>query len=78
MAAQQWYMAIGGHQVGPVSEDEIRTNLVNGSIDANTLLFTAGMSNWTPLNAVSQFAAALRITRALGSVVRSGLSGQIA
>ena len=25
--AGQWYMAIGGHQVGPVSEDEIRTNL---------------------------------------------------
>ena len=60
MASQQWYMAIGGHQVGPVSEDEIRTNLVNGSIDANTLVFTAGMSNWTPLSAVPQFAAELK------------------
>jgi uncharacterized protein (TIGR00266 family) len=60
MASQQWYMAIGGHQVGPVSEDEIRTNLVNGSIDANTLLFTAGMSNWTPLSAVPQFATELK------------------
>jgi uncharacterized protein (TIGR00266 family) len=46
--------------VGPVSEDEIRTNLVNGSIDANTLMFTAGMANWTPLSAVPQFAAALK------------------
>ena len=61
--AGQWYMAIGGHQVGPVSEDEIRTNLVNGSIDANTLLFTAGMANWTPLSAVPQFAAALKPAR---------------
>ena len=26
---QQWYMAIGGHQVGPVSQDEILTNLTN-------------------------------------------------
>ena len=57
--AGQWYMAIGGHQVGPVSEDEIRTNLANGSIDANTLMFTAGMANWTPLSAVPQFASAL-------------------
>ena len=31
--AQQWYMAIGGHQVGPVSQDEILANLRNGSID---------------------------------------------
>jgi uncharacterized protein (TIGR00266 family) len=56
---QQWYMAIGGHQVGPVSEDEIRSNLQNGSIDAKTLLFTAGMTNWAPLSTVPQFAAAL-------------------
>ena len=38
--AQQWYMAIGGHQVGPVSQDEIIANLRNGSIDAETLVFT--------------------------------------
>src|SRR5262245_11534042 len=42
----QWYMAIGGHQVGPVSQDEILANLRNGSIDAETLVFTAGMANW--------------------------------
>ena len=60
MAAAQWYMAIGGHQVGPVSEDEILSNLQNGSIDANTLLFTGGMSNWTPLSQVPQFASSLK------------------
>ena len=60
MAAAQWYMAIGGHQVGPVSEDEVLSNLETGSIDANTLLFTAGMANWTPLSQVPQFASALK------------------
>jgi uncharacterized protein (TIGR00266 family) len=60
MAGAQWYMAIGGHQVGPVSEDEVLTSLEAGSIDANTLLFTAGMSNWTPLSQVPQFASALK------------------
>ena len=42
--AQQWYMAIGGHQVGPVSQDEILANLRNGSIDNDTLVFTSGMA----------------------------------
>ncbi len=56
---QQWYMAIGGRQVGPVGEQEIISNLRNGSIDAKTLLFTAGMTNWTPLREVPQFAAYL-------------------
>jgi uncharacterized protein (TIGR00266 family) len=55
--AQQWYMAIGGHQVGPVSQDEILTNLRNGSIDKDTLVFTSGMANWQPLKEVPVFAA---------------------
>ena len=54
---QQWFMAIGGHQVGPVSQDDVVTNLRNGTIDGNTLVFTAGMSNWTPLKQVPQLAA---------------------
>ncbi len=56
-AAQQWYMAIGGHQVGPVSQDEIISNLKNGSIDAETLVFTAGMTTWQKVKDVPAFAA---------------------
>jgi hypothetical protein len=44
--------------VGPVSEDEIRQNLQNGTIDASTLLFAEGMTNWTPLQQVPEFASA--------------------
>jgi uncharacterized protein (TIGR00266 family) len=54
--SQQWYMAIGGHQVGPVNQDEIVANLRNGSIDAETLVFTAGMPNWQKLKDVGAFA----------------------
>lgn len=54
--SQQWYMAIGGHQVGPVAQEEIISNLRNGSIDAETLVFTAGMSNWQKIRDVSAFA----------------------
>jgi uncharacterized protein (TIGR00266 family) len=59
MSQQQWFMAIGGHQVGPVSQDDVVTNLRNGTIDGNTLVFTAGMNNWTPLKEVPQLAAFL-------------------
>jgi uncharacterized protein (TIGR00266 family) len=54
--AQQWYMAIGGHQVGPVTQDEIIANLRNGSIDPSTLVFTTGMANWQPMRDVAAFA----------------------
>ena len=54
--SQQWYMAIGGHQVGPVTQDEIIANLRNGSIDTETLVFTAGMANWQKIRDVPVFA----------------------
>ena len=59
MSQQQWYMAIGGHQVGPVSQDDVITNLRNGTIDRHTLVFTVGLSNWTPFKEVPQLAAYL-------------------
>jgi uncharacterized protein (TIGR00266 family) len=56
----QWFMAVGGHQVGPVSESEIVSNLVNGSADGDTLVFTAGMDNWTKLKDVPRLSQHLR------------------
>src|SRR5919109_1039614 len=59
MSQQQWFMAIGGHQVGPVSQDDVITNLRNGTIDGNTLVFAEGLKNWTPLKDVPQLASYL-------------------
>jgi uncharacterized protein (TIGR00266 family) len=56
-ANKSWYMAIGGHQVGPVSEAEIGANLRNGSIDSSTLLFGPGLVDWKPLRDIPLFAA---------------------
>ena len=47
MANQQWYMAIGGQQVGPVAQDEIVSESRSGMADGDTLVFTAGMTKWT-------------------------------
>src|SRR5881296_2721891 len=54
----QWYMAIGGHQVGPVSAEEILSNIRNGSVQPDTLVYTSGMRDWVPVKDVSIFAPA--------------------
>jgi uncharacterized protein (TIGR00266 family) len=51
----QWYMAIGGQQVGPVSEQDVVNSIQGGSADAETLVFVAGMASWTPLRDVPRF-----------------------
>ena len=60
MSAQQWFMAIGGNQLGPVSEQEVISSIENGTADGNTLVFTAGMTNWTPIAAVPRRRHGLR------------------
>ena len=57
MSAQQWYMAIGGNQLGPVIEQEVISSIENGTADGDTLVFTAGMTNWTPIAAVPSLAS---------------------
>jgi uncharacterized protein (TIGR00266 family) len=60
MSAQQWYMAVGGHQLGPVSQQEVIASIENGTADGNTLVFTGGMTNWTPITAVPSLAPYLK------------------
>ncbi len=59
MAEQQWYMAMGGHQVGPVSHAEVVASLQNGTINGDTLVFTGGMATWAPMKDVAAFASFL-------------------
>jgi uncharacterized protein (TIGR00266 family) len=51
----QWFMAIGGQQVGPVSEQDVIAAIQGGSADSDTLVFVSGMDNWTPLRGVARF-----------------------
>ena len=61
----EWWMAVGGHQVGPVAESEIVANIKNGSVDGSTLVFTTGMGEWTPLKDVDKFKQHLGARRPL-------------
>ena len=54
----QWYMAIGGQQVGPVNEQDVVNAIRSGSADASTLVFVAGMQGWTPLHSAARWNSA--------------------
>jgi uncharacterized protein (TIGR00266 family) len=73
MANEQWYMAIGGQQAGPVGEDEVVRRMQAGTIDGNTLVFTGGMSTWTPIKDVPQLAA--RLTGAAPAAAPAAVAG---
>jgi uncharacterized protein (TIGR00266 family) len=51
----QWYMAIGGQQVGPVTEQDVVNAIRSGGADPTTLVFVTGMQGWTPLRDVPKF-----------------------
>jgi uncharacterized protein (TIGR00266 family) len=74
----QWYMAIGGQQVGPVSEQDVLDAIQGGSVDGDTLVFLAGMQNWTPLREVPRFQPHLRpvapVSAAAASVVPTAVA----
>jgi uncharacterized protein (TIGR00266 family) len=53
--AAQWFMAVGGQQVGPVNEADVVNAIKSGSADPTTLVFTTGMTDWTPLRDVDRF-----------------------
>jgi uncharacterized protein (TIGR00266 family) len=56
----QWFMAIGGQQVGPVSDQDVIAAIQGGSAAGDTLVFVSGMANWTPLREVDKFQPYLR------------------
>jgi uncharacterized protein (TIGR00266 family) len=53
--SQQWYLAIGGHQVGPIGVQEVIGQIRNGSIQPNTYVFTPGMADWIPASKIEFF-----------------------
>ena len=58
MAAGEWYLVVNGAQAGPFSQDDVIARLRAGQVDRATLVFTAGMSQWTPLGQVPELAGA--------------------
>lgn len=53
-----WYYEQNGNRIGPVDEATMRSLIANRSISIDTLVWTNGMANWTPLQQ-TQLAAGL-------------------
>ena len=43
-----WFVAEGGQTVGPMSKAELLEGIRSGRYNQQTLVFTQGMSDWTP------------------------------
>ncbi|UCC67163.1 MAG: DUF4339 domain-containing protein [Armatimonadota bacterium] len=46
--AVQWYFAVGGQRVGPLSQDDLTARIQAGEVTRETLVWRAGMSDWLP------------------------------
>jgi len=43
-----WYYAVDGASVGPVSEEEFKQLIASGTIHSTTLVWQEGMADWVP------------------------------
>ncbi len=55
-----WYYEQNGNRIGPVDEATMRQLIANRVISIDTLVWTNGMANWTPLQQ-TQLAAGLPV-----------------
>jgi uncharacterized RDD family membrane protein YckC len=48
----QWHYVKNGAQIGPVSDDEIRSLSKEGTISSDTLVWNKNLPNWVPFSAI--------------------------
>ncbi len=54
-ADQQWYVAVGGQQQGPMSAQEVKDGVGAGRFGRDAHVFCQGMAEWTPITAQADF-----------------------
>lgn len=57
--AVTYYLYVNGQQLANQTPQQISSYIAQGSVDANTLVWKAGMVNWLPLSQVPELAALL-------------------
>ncbi len=55
-----WHLAVNNRPEGPLTVDEVVNRIRAGQVRAQTLAFTQGMSDWTPLGQIPQFHSLFR------------------
>ncbi len=51
-----WFVAANGHQTGPFTRPEMRAKVQSGDVTVDSLVWTAGLKEWTPASAVDDIA----------------------
>jgi membrane protease subunit (stomatin/prohibitin family) len=54
--AASWHVAVNGQQQGPFTPQQIAEGIAKGQIARDTLVWSAGMGDWTPAASVPQLA----------------------
>jgi hypothetical protein len=67
-----WYYEQNGNRIGPVDEATMRGLIANRTISIDTLVWTNGMANWTPLQQ-TQLAAGLPVPPPIAGTARLAL-----
>jgi membrane protease subunit (stomatin/prohibitin family) len=53
---QQWYLGVGGQQQGPFDQAGLAAQVSGGALTPATLVWRAGMAQWTPAQQVPELA----------------------
>ena len=62
-----WHYEQNGDRIGPVDEVTMHSRIANRTISIDTLVWTNGMANWTPLQQ-TQLAAGLPVAPPMSSI----------
>src|SRR5215467_9428157 len=61
MADRQWYTGRDGRQEGPFSDERLRQLIASGMVRSDTLVWSAGMTNWAKAAEVPGLMPAQRV-----------------
>jgi uncharacterized protein (TIGR00266 family) len=74
--AKEWYVAVSGQSVGPMTAAELAAGFRSGQYNQATLIFRQGMSGWTAAGQVPEVASFLGGTAATGAPASFAGSGR--
>lgn len=57
---QMWHVVVGAAQEGPLSVESIAQRMAQGALQPGTLVWRAGMANWSPLQDVPELRALIQ------------------
>jgi len=60
--AEQWFLGANGQQLGPFDRNQLAQQVAGGALRQDTLVWKAGMAQWTPAGQVPEVAPLLAAT----------------